>query len=224
MLSFAKVKKDEPVLEAKSEAHAANMLQLPIKKKSEEPEPVPKPETPKEPEAPVEAAPPAVPLGNTEELMSEFLSGKMLGEELEQWVEENRASLPSVERIVFALLDETEKDSPDIECGWAEPTKYGAALVSLVTDNVVAQMQVLWGIQKYCDQLGFPKINDEYLVQAMFRSMYKYDLAEDDAFSEWKEDESEEHEGGKLKAIIQTVDWFNWLEEEDDDDEEDYEE
>jgi hypothetical protein len=56
--------------------------------------------------------------------------------------------------------------------------------------------------------------------------MYKYDLTADEAFFEWKEDESEEHAGGKLKAVIQTVDWFSWLEqeEEDEDDEEEYEE
>lgn len=57
----------------------------------------------------------------------------------------------------------------------------------------------------------------------MFRAMYKYDLAADEAFLEWKEDDSEEHSGGKLKAVIQTVDWFNWLEEEDEEEEE-YEE
>lgn len=75
--------------------------------------------------------------------------------------------------------------------------------------------------------MGFPKINDEYLVQCMFRSMYKYDMTEADAFTEWKEDESEMHETGKMKAVIQTIDWFNWLEEdeeEDEDEEEEYEE
>ena len=79
---------------------------------------------------------------------------------------------------------------------------------------------------QYCDTLGFPKINEEYLVQCMFRAMYKYDLAEGDAFTEWKDDESEINETGKMKALIQTVDWFLWLEEEDDDDddEEEYEE
>ena len=63
----------------------------------------------------------------------------------------------------------------------------------------------------------------------MFRSMYKYDLALEEAFSEWKENESTEYEESKGKAIIQTVTWFNWLEEEDededeDDDEDEYEE
>jgi hypothetical protein len=72
--------------------------------------------------------------------------------------------------------------------------------------------------------MGFPKINDEYLVQSMYRAMYKYDLAEADAFAEWKEDESEANETGKMKALIQTVDWFLWLEEDDDEDEEEYEE
>ena len=43
---------------------------------------------------------------------------------------------------------------------------------------------------------------------------------------EWKEDETEAFEKGKLKAIIQTTEWFAWLEEEDEEeeDEEDYEE
>lgn len=72
--------------------------------------------------------------------------------------------------------------------------------------------------------MGFPKINEEYVVQCMFRSMYKYDLAEADAFAEWKEDESDEHETGKMKAVIQTMDWFNWLEEDDEEEEEEYEE
>ena len=97
-----------------------------------------------------------------------------------------------------------------------------------VYDNGVdadGQMQVLWAIQKYCDTQGFPKINDEYLVQAMFRAMYKFDLAEPGAFDLWKEDESEANEKGKMKSVIQTMDWFTWLEEDDDDEEEEeYEE
>ena len=56
----------------------------------------------------------------------------------------------------------------------------------------------------------------------MFRGMYKFDLAESDSYEEWKEDMSPAHDVGKGKAIIQTMDWFNWLEEDDDDDEEDY--
>jgi hypothetical protein len=50
-------------------------------------------------------------------------------------------------------------------------------------------------------------------------------LAEAEAFSMWKEDESSENEAGKLKAVVQTVEWFNWLEDDnDEDEEEEYEE
>ena len=58
----------------------------------------------------------------------------------------------------------------------------------------------------------------------MFRSMYKFDLGDNESFDAWKEDMSAEHEQGKQKAIIQTMDWFMWLEEDsDDEDEESYE-
>lgn len=56
----------------------------------------------------------------------------------------------------------------------------------------------------------------------MFRSMYKFDLAEADSFDVWKEDMSPEHDRGKGKAIIQTMDWFNWLEEDEEEEDDDY--
>ena len=56
----------------------------------------------------------------------------------------------------------------------------------------------------------------------MFRAAYKFDLAAEDSFTEWKEDESDEHIDGKIKAVIQTVDWFAWLEQDGDEDEEEY--
>jgi hypothetical protein len=157
-------------------------------------------------------------------LLDEFISGNKLGEDLSQWCADQGSVLPTVEKLIFHLLSEKELKNPDPECAWAEPEKFGTALLSLVEDNAEGQMQVLWAIQKYCDTQGFPKINDEYLVQSMFRAMYKYDLAEPGAFDEWKEDESEENSQGKMKAVIQTMDWFNWLEEDDESDEEEYEE
>jgi hypothetical protein len=126
-----------------------------------------------------------------------------------------------VEKLIFHLLSEN-KDSPDPECSWASPEKYGTALLSLVEDKANEQMQVLWAIQKHCDSISFPKVDDEYLIQSMFRAMYKYDLTEPGAFDLWKDDESVENSQGKTKAVIQTMDWFAWLEEDDDDDEGDY--
>jgi hypothetical protein len=156
------------------------------------------------------------------DLLSGFANGSALGADLQKWCEEQGSFLPSVEKLVYSLLIQTQKDNQDLECSWAEPDKHGAALLSLVGDNTLAQVEVLWGIQKFCNEIGFPKVKNENLVQGMFRAMYKYDLAEADAFDVWKEDMSPAHDLGKGKAIIQTMDWFNWLEE-DDEEEEEYE-
>jgi len=155
-------------------------------------------------------------------LIEEFVSGSKLGEELQSWCSEQASVLPTVEKLIFHLLSTNECKTPDPACHWSEPENYGTALLSLVEDDAEAQMQVLWAIQKYCDTQGFPKADDEYLVQVMFRAMYKHDLAEPGAFDLWKDDESEENSKGKMKAVIQTMDWYNWLEEDDDgeDDEE----
>jgi len=205
---------------ALSKKHEDNMLAFPPKKKQEERAPVeeePVSQAVDEEDAKVSLAP--LPSVNSDEVLAEFISGKKLGQDLKQWVEENRVGLPPVEKLVYEMLQEREKLNPDVDCGWADPAKYGAALLSLVEDDILAQMQVLWGVQFYCEKLGFPKLNDESVVQSMFRSMYKYDLAGDEAFAEWKEDESDEHAKGKLNAVIQTVDWFNWLEEDDEEEE-----
>lgn len=213
-------------------AHADNVLMMPAKALSKDRDadvlapPKKKAAEKEEPTAKEEAAP-AVDAANEAELLKEFASGNKKGDELKAWCDANRVQLPSVKKLVFHMLTEQEKLNPDPDCAWAEPTKFGAAILSLVADDIVSQMQVLWGIQMYCDKLGFPKLNDEYVAQSMFRAMYKFDLAEADSFTEWKEDESDEHEQGKMKAIIQTVDWFNWLEEDDEEEEEygeDYEE
>jgi eIF4-gamma/eIF5/eIF2-epsilon len=170
-------------------------------------------------EAPSTSIPESV---DDDALLEEFVKGGKQGEDLKAWVN-SLDYVPSVEKLVFHLLTETEKLNPDVECSWAEPSKYGAALVALVEDDILKQMGVLFGVQNYCDKLGMPKLNDEYVIQSMFRAMYKYDLAGDEAFMMWKDDESPEHEAGKINAVIQTVDWFNWLEE-DDEEEEEYEE
>jgi len=204
---------EENILKVPTKDHSDNFLKAPSKVK-------PKPVAEKSKTAP--SAPTPVKVVDDSDILAEFASGNKLGTDLQAWVE-SLPVVPSVERLVFHLLTETEKSTPDLECGWAESAKYGAALVSLVEDDLLKQKEILFAVQKYSQSLGMPKLDDEYVVQAMFRAMYKFDLADDETFTLWKEDESPEHEAGKLKAVIQTVDWFNWLEEEDDD-EEDYEE
>jgi hypothetical protein len=222
---------EENILKVPTKAQADNMLKPPTKEHEENILKPPSKERKEVAEAkqnkgsttPAESAEAAPVVVDDSELLEEFVSGKRMGEELKTWLE-GKGVIPNVEKLVFHLLTETEKLNPDVECQWAEPDKYGAALISLVEDDLLKQVEVLFAVQKYCDTLGMPKLNDEYVVQSMFRSMYKYDLAGDEAFMMWKEDESPEHEAGKLNAVIQTVDWFNWLEEEDDDGEDEEEE
>jgi hypothetical protein len=82
------------------------------------------------------------------DILEEFVSGKKQGAELKAWCDEQGSLLPSVEKLVYTLLVETEKKNPDPDCAWAEQEKYGAALVPLVEDDLYNQMQVLWAIQK----------------------------------------------------------------------------
>lgn len=221
---------DENVLkvpEPKAPVHTDNMLKVPTKTKAEKEEEARKAEAieaaaKKTAEAEAKAAQAVADAAVQAETLAEFISGKRLGAELKQWSQAQGKSLPSVEQLVYGVLIEKEQKNPDPECTWADPSNYGSALVSIVGDDIYNQMQVLWGIQKYCDKLGFPKLNDQYLVQSMFRAAYKFDLAAEDAFAEWKEDESDEHIDGKIKAVIQTVDWFAWLEQDGEEDEEEY--
>lgn len=221
-------KEDEVVIKPPTKLHEENILKFPAKALTKEEDNL-FPTKKKEPERPAKQEPSIMkqePVADVEELMAkseellkEFISGSRQGDELTKWVQENKVGLPAVEKLLFELLMEKEKLNPDPECSWAEPSKFGGAFLSLVEDDLVAQMQILWGIQLYCDKIGFPKLDGESVCQAMFRSMYKYDLASGEAFTEWKEDESDNHMAGKTNAIIQTTDWFAWLEEDDEEDE-----
>lgn len=211
---------EENILKVPTKEHADNILKPPTKDRTENVLVAPSKAKAEVAAAPVVEAPPAV---DDSAVIAEFISGNRLGEDLKAWVSEQ--VILNVENLVFAFLEKHEKLTPDISCAWAEPSNYGAALVSLVEDDLLKQVDVLFAIQKYCNKIGMPKLNDEYVIQSMFRCMYKYDLASDEAFDLWKDDESEEHETGKVNAVIQTVDWFNWLEQDDEEEEEEeYEE
>ena len=227
-----KIKKEDKVVKPPTKMHEDNMLKIPSKALAKDEETLFPSKKKKDEQEPAKAEPVAAPepspaanveIGNAEELLKEFSTGGKQGQELAVWTQDNKVGLPSVDKLVFELLMENERLNPNPECLWAEADKFGAALMTLVEDNLIAQMEVLWGIQTYCDKLGFPKLNDESICQAMFRSMYKFDLATTDAFFEWKEDESKEHMTGKTNAIIQTMDWFAWLEEDDEEEEGDEE-
>lgn len=221
-------KQDDAQIVPLTKEHEANILKIPEKafKREEETFLTPPVKKVEKPAVSMEEPIPKVQVISAESidtLLSEFSSGEKLGDELKAWCTINKP-LPPIEKLLFHMLKTQEKLNPDPNCGWAEQSKYGAALLYLIEENLYNQMQILWAIQMYCETLGFPKLDGESVVQSMFRAMYKYDLAEADSFIEWKEDESDAHDKGKMTAIIQTMDWFNWLEADEDDDEGDNDE
>ena len=141
------------VPEPKAAIHADNMFQMPTKTKEDKEEDARKKEEQeaaarKATKAEAQAVQAVSNSAAQEEALAEFISGKKLGDELTQWCAAQGASLPPVEKLVFEMLMENERKNPDPECAWASPSKYGAAFVSLVEDDMDGQMQVLWGIQK----------------------------------------------------------------------------
>jgi hypothetical protein len=213
---------EENILKVPSKLHADNILKPPSKEHADNVLVPPKKETKAPVSAPTPAPAPAPVVIDDTAVINEFCSGNRLGDDLKAWLADQ--IVPNVKSLLVTFLQETEKLNPDITCAWAKPEKYGAALVSLVEDDLLKQMDVLFAIQKYCDKLGMPKLDGEYVIQAMFRSMYQFDLASDEAFEMWKEDESDENSAGKVNAVIQTIDWFNWLDEDDDGEDEEEEE
>lgn len=147
---------DENVLkvpEPKAPVHSENILKLPTKtkadkEKEEQEKAAGEAAAKKAAEAEAKAAQAVANASVQADLLAEFISGRRLGEELKQWSQDQGASLPPIKTLVFGLLMEKEQKNPDPECAWADPTKYGSALVSIVGDDVYSQMQVLWGIQK----------------------------------------------------------------------------
>ncbi len=82
------------------------------------------------------------------DLLKTFSNGSKLGTELKQWCADQGILLPSVQKLVYNILCQTQKENPDPNCAWAEADNHGAALTSLVGDNILAQIEVLWAIQE----------------------------------------------------------------------------
>merc|ERR1712157_102786 len=141
--------------------------------------------------------------------------------ELTKFTKENHKTLSKyIETITYSLF-QTHND-----ISWM--SFYKAHFQNLIQPNDMDnQLAVLFAIQKYCHSINFPKNGKENLIHTYFQQMIVDDIVSYDSFFEWKDDESKEHEIGKMKAIIQTMDWFNYLEEMmevPDEEEEEYEE
>jgi hypothetical protein len=96
--------------------------------------------------------------------------------------------------------------------------QYGALLVYLSMDNIIAQKSILYSIQSYCHRLGFPKLsimknnqkNDVAMIDMLYRLVYTKMIVTEEAFIEWSEDNACEIHG-KSMAVIQTNSFLNWV-------------
>jgi len=150
------------------------------------------------------------------------------GEDLVSFINDNSNKLPDLETLLFSLLECYEKE----DISWVLKEKHGLGLKSLVKeDDSTSQLQLLWAVQKYCDSINFPKNttvkdNETWHIHTLFRVLFENELVSYDTFFVWKDDETISKDAGKTKAIIQTMDWFTWLEEllgADDEDSDEYE-
>lgn len=92
----------------------------------------------------------------------------------------------------------------DVE--WLNDNQYGLALKYLIKDDQDQQHALLTVLVKHLHKLNFPKIKDTYLVVLLFNKLLTNEIIEVDILLEWKE--SDEDCSGKLKALIQTSEWF----------------
>merc|ERR1712232_129732 len=140
-----------------------------------------------------------------EELLLKFLSLK--DNELLDFCKDNESTLGNqIETLTNSLFKE-HKDA-----SWTSTHK--SALQYLIPPNDMSkQLDVLFAIQKYCHSINFPKENDKNAIHTYFELMLSEDIVSYESFFDWKDDERKAHEKGKMKAIIQTMDWFQFLED-----------
>jgi hypothetical protein len=118
--------------------------------------------------------------------------------------------------------------------------KFGLGLKHLLllpsTDaaQITAQVDLLEAVEMYCHAQNFIKVDmksgKKYVIDVLFLLLYALDLVEEEAFFAWHEGGGEEgervaaREEVRLRAVLQTTEFFSWLlqdqgEEEDEEEE-----
>ena len=116
-----------------------------------------------------------------------------------------------------------QKSAPlDALCEWSASEQYGALLEHLLSEKgLEVHMPVIAETARALNELGFPKDPSKkfsHLSEALFCALYNNDILPEEAFIFWSEDNDTEHEG-KMKLMIQTTKWLNWLKTPDEDEE-----
>mmetsp|Transcript_3137 Transcript_3137/g.4832 ORF Transcript_3137/g.4832 Transcript_3137/m.4832 type:complete len:555 (+) Transcript_3137:110-1774(+) len=134
-------------------------------------------------------------------------SGK-IGSELVSILKEMGENIPNAGAFILEMLRTCGKPALD---KWANDEEYGKALKFLAPENnKKEQVLMLYGVQMYVHEVGFPKIGKEALVLKIFTFLYSKDIIVEEAFEEWSED-VDDTTPGKQNSLIQTTNFFEFL-------------
>lgn len=117
-------------------------------------------------------------------------------------------------REVLAGLSPEQAASLD----WLNGKQYGGVIKNLLKGKSSEQKEAVFVVQAYCDSKGYPKVEGDPLIQSLFHAMFDKSLVDEDALLGWRDDDREV--GNKRRALVQTTQFFTWLEEEEDEEEE----
>jgi len=95
-------------------------------------------------------------------------------------------------------------------------SKYQQFLQAFLHEKTSLQLMVLYSLQSYCFNIGFPK----GMLLRWFAMLYDLEIVEEEVFTKWKEDINDEYPG-KGKALFQVNQWLTWLEEAEEEDDDD---
>jgi hypothetical protein len=96
--------------------------------------------------------------------------------------------------------------TPADDFSWLEDNEYGLGLKYLVKDNTDKQHAIINVLVTHLDKLKFPKVNNTYLIVILFNKLISKEIVEIDILLEWKD--TQDDCTGKMKAIVQTSEWF----------------
>jgi hypothetical protein len=153
-------------------------------------------------------------------LVNSLISSSKRGEALQQRIK-SLDKKPPARKFIMAILTFSPQNGA---CEWADPDNFGKAL-GVICRSTASQVEGIRAVVEFCSQRKFPPSSEtnEPLVLELFKNLYDKEIFEEDAYMAWKND-SEDQSPGKAKALLQTADFFQWLEtcgdEEEDDDEE----
>ena len=93
--------------------------------------------------------------------------------------------------------------------------KTEAAALRVVAPDVPSQVGLIEAAKKHCATLEFPKdANLKSFVQQAFKALFLSEIADVEAFEAWRD--GDDDSDAKVKALMQTTEFFSYLDTIDD--------